>query len=214
MVLRINGATSVLAGVNRSNEASIWQAASNVGIAPPLLYIDNQNRFLVSAYVENILPAKPALNRSIVDQALTLLKCCHQLKVAAPAIDYFSHIENYWQIIENQKTVPNPSLCQQCTPMQQLLEELRNRNTPTGLCHHDPVIANFVGTSQRLYLIDWEYAAHGLLAMDYAALGIEWDINDETIIAGTGLEPEELTMAKSLYCYLCDLWKEVKTQGA
>lgn len=211
MVLRINGAASVLAGVSLSNEARVWQAASDEGMAPPLLYIDNQNRFLVSAYIENDLSAEPARDPSIIDQALTLIKRCHQLKVETPAIDYFAHIENYWQIVENKNTTPNPTLCQQRAPMQQLLIDLTNSCPQTKLCHHDPVIANFVGSKERLYLIDWEYAALGMPIMDYAALAIEWELDSALILERTEFEPELLIDAKHLYGYLCSLWEEATT---
>lgn len=209
LVLRINGTGSLLPGSSRDNEINIWQAASKQGIAPPLLHVDSQNQYLVSTYIHSKLPPQPRLDTACVDQAFKLLNACHQLDVNAANIDYFSHIEHYWQIIETRNQTPDATLIGQRKPMHSTLESLLSSSTPFGLCHHDPVTANFVGTPNHLYLIDWEYAAHGLLIMDYAALGIEWDINDETIIARTGLEPEELTMAKSLYDYLCALWKEI-----
>ena len=58
---------------------------------------------------------------------------------------------------------------------------------------------------ERLYLIDWEYAANGLQIMDYAALATEWQIDDATILAKTDFNPESLTKAKALYQYLCAL---------
>ena len=209
MVLRLNGDDSLLPGSNRTSEIEIWQAASQQGIAPPLLHVDEHTRYLVSTYVENTLPPQPQLDKTFIEQALSLLCRCHQLDIEAPGIDYTDHIKKYWDIIEGKGHITNPSLQQQRQAMQELLEDILNSDTPTGLCHHDPVVANFVGSTERLYLIDWEYAAHGLRAMDYAALGIEWGINDATIVARTGLEPGELTMAKSLYCYICTLWKEI-----
>jgi len=74
------------------------------------------------------------------------------------------------------------------------------------------VVANFVGSSERLYLIDWEYAARGLLLMDYAALGVEWGIDDAVITNQTGIEAELLIKAKELYKYLCKLWEEATAQ--
>ena len=193
MVLRINGSESFLPNSNRSNEIRNWQAASKQGIAPPLLHVDVQNRFLVSSYIENKLPAKPQHDPHIVDHALGLLIQCHQLDVKVPTIDYSRHIEQYWQIIEDKKTPINPFLIRQREPMQLLLESLLNSDSPTSLCHHDPVIENFVGSPDRLYLIDWEYAATGLVVMDYAALSIEWKIDDAVITNRTGLEAESLT---------------------
>jgi thiamine kinase-like enzyme len=206
LVLRINGPGAFLPGADRSTEAGVWQAASEHGIAPSLVYADRQNRFLVSAYIENNLPASPTSDVAIINQALAVLKTCHQLQVSAPAIDYTTHIERYWQIIETGKRPPDPLLRQQRKPMQTLLETLLHSDTPTGLCHHDPVSENFVGSPERLYLIDWEYAATGLQIMDYAAFASEWQIDHATIQARTGLDPENLNMAKALYEYLCALW--------
>ena len=206
MVLRLNGADSLLPGANRRNEIDIWQAASKQGIAPRLLYVDDKTEFLVSAYINNSLPTNPPLNETLTNQALELLKNCHQLDVDAPGIDYSSHIEQYWQIIKTENRSPKPILMGQRKPMREILNTLVTSGTPTGLCHHDPVVANFVGNADRMYLIDWEYAAQGLLVMDYAALSIEWEIDNAVVIERTGVELELLVMAKAFYKYLCALW--------
>ena len=206
MVLRLNGTDSLLPGANRRNEIDIWQAASKQGIAPPLLYIDDKTGFLVSTYINNSLPTNPPLNEASTNQALELLKSCHQLDVDAPGINYSSHIEQYWQIIKTKNHSPNPVLMRQRKPMRKILNTLVTSGTPTGLCHHDPVVANFVGNTNRLYMIDWEYAAHGLLIMDYAALSVEWGIDGAVVIERTGVELELLVMAKAFYKYMCELW--------
>jgi len=207
MVLRLNGAESALPGANRNSEFSIWQAASVQGIAPPLLYVDPGYGFLVSAFIENHLPSQPSLDKSYVNHAFDLLKRCHQLDLDVPCIDYPGHINQYWQVIESKTTTPDLVLIRQRESMNLLLEEIINGGSPTGLCHHDPVVANFVGNSDRLYLIDWEYALHGLLVMDYAALAVEWEVDNKLITSRTGIEPEMMTMATSLYRYLCNLWE-------
>jgi len=211
MVLRINGADAMIPGTDRSNETTIWKAASAKGIAPPLLHIDEQHRFLVSTYIENSLPTNPPHSNAFADQAFELLKSCHQLTVNAPTINYINHIEQYWQITKSNNKPTNPTLQEQREPMQNLVKEIINSNPQTGLCHHDPVIANFVGTNEKLYLIDWEYAAQGLSVMDYAALGTEWNLDNEMILERTNINPELLTMAKTLYKYLCNLWEEITT---
>jgi thiamine kinase len=208
LVLRINGAGSLLPGAGRSNEIGIWQAASQQGIAPPLLYVDQQNQYLVSTYIKTDLPPKPQLDATFVDHAFSLLEACHRLDVHASDIDYLSHIEHYWRLIEAKNQSPSPALILQRRPMHSLLDSLINSNTPKGLCHHDPVIANFVGNPDRLYLIDWEYAANGLQIMDYAALATEWQIDNTTILQKTNFKPDALTKAKTLYSYLCSLWNE------
>lgn len=214
LVLRINGGDACLPGADRGNEVQIWRAASERGIAPPLLYADAGNRYLVSHYIESDLPADPRADTAIREQAFNLLASCHQMAVNAPVIDYASHIERYWQVIEAGKQPPSPALSKRRLPMQSLLESLIASETPTGLCHHDPVIENFVGNPQRLYLIDWEYAATGMQIMDYAALATEWQMDDRFVLASTGLDRQQLDMAKALYNYMCALWEEAITECA
>jgi len=213
LVLRINGSDSLLPGANRSDEINIWKAAAKKGIAPPLVFIDPENRYLISTHINNDLPPKPQINAVIVDQAFNLLKSCHQLNIKASSINYHSHIEHYWQLIEAKNQPANPDLIKQRKPIQQTLDALLNSNTPTGICHHDPVTANFVGTPERLYLIDWEYAANGLQVMDYAALATEWQIDDATILDRTDFDPKSLIEAKALYGYLCALWEAATTEA-
>lgn len=209
MVLRLNSPNTRLPGANRTCEIDIWQAASKHGIAPRLLHADQHTGYLVSTYIENGLPPQPPFAEAYTKQALDLLRRCHELEVEADHIDYSSHIERYWHIIEGKQALLNPALLQQRQVMQELLETLINSGTPEGLCHHDPVVANFVGNTERLYLIDWEYAVHGLQVMDYAAMCVEWEVDDTLILDQTRIKPGSLAMAKSFYVYLCNLWKEV-----
>jgi thiamine kinase-like enzyme len=209
MVLRINGSSSALPGASRSDEVRIWQAASRQGIAPRIIFADEEIGLLVSEYIDSAVPSKPPFKAALVSQALELLTQCHQLDLATPAINYAGHIEHYWRIIESRGNLHNPLLEQQRKPMQRVLEDLHNHGGETGLCHHDPVVANFVGDDDRLLLIDWEYASRGLLVMDFAAFAVEWNIDDATILAQTDVGAKPLDMAKSLYGYLCQLWLEL-----
>lgn len=208
LVLRLNGSNTLLPGSNRNNEIDIWHAASAAGLAPPLLYADEQQGILVSSYIEDSLPPQAEASRSIVDQALTLLRRCHKLQVDAHSLDLSKHIQQYWQLIEAKGIPADPVLSEQREPMQDLLDSQQFRSADTGLCHHDPIMANFVGGPDRLYLIDWEYAAKGALVMDYAALAVEWEIKDNTVLAHSGIDPELFTKAKKLYTYLCNLWQQ------
>jgi thiamine kinase-like enzyme len=211
MVLRLNNGNTMLPGLNRHSESQIWQAASAQEIAPPLLHLDEHAGYLVSTYINNDLSAQTQHDKRYVELAFELLNRCHQLDVDVSDIEYASHIEQYWQKIESKNHPSNSALTEQREPMRKTLEALLDSNAPTGLCHHDPVVANFVGNPKKLYLIDWEYAARGLLVMDYAALAAEWEIDDATIQKQTGIKPELLSNAKALYGYLCSLWEEATT---
>lgn len=206
-VLRINAAATALPNPDRAVEARVWRAASEAGIAPPLIHADSAGEFLVSTFIESELPEHPQRDPEIAAQALELLRRIHQLDILVPVIDYAAHISAYWQRIENRPLAVNPDLLEQREPMRELLLDLCAGAYPQALCHHDLVIENFVGTPERLYLIDWEYAALGLVVMDYAALQVEWDIDEDSITRQSGFDPELLSQAKSLYRYMCELWE-------
>ena len=206
MVLRLNNQQQLLPSADHLTEAKIWQAASDKGIAPPLLYVDERAGFLVSVFIDDDVSSRAPGDEAVFNQALELIRQCHSLEVEAPTLDYRLHIESYWQLIKQSGKTPANRLLEQRDPIQKRLESLLKSNPRTGLCHHDPVRANFVGTAEKLYLIDWEYAARGLVVMDYAALGVEWGIGDEVIVARAGIETESLVMAKEVYGYLCSLW--------
>jgi thiamine kinase len=209
LVLRISTTRDLLPGHEHNTETTIWRAASKAGIAPPLLHVDSNNRFLVSTYVETRLPEQPKDDPVIAEKALELLQGCHRLDVTAASIDYASHIGRYWQIIEACELPCEPKLRKLREPMGLLLENLIDSDTPRGTCHHDPVQQNFVGTPEKLYLVDWEYAARGLMIMDYAAFALEWGIERDTICERTGMEPELIAMAMDLYRYQCHLWEAI-----
>lgn len=211
MVLRINALATALPNPNRNVETRVWRAASEAGIAPQLLYAEPGGEFLVSTFVENDLPRHPQHDSNLAVKALGLLQRCHQLAVDVPEIDYAAHIERYWQVIESQDISLDPKLAAQRDPMNELLEEICSDGAKKGLCHHDPVVENFVGTPERLYLIDWEYAARGLHVMDYAALVEEWGVEDHIVCQQAGVAPKILAQARSFYRYLCNLWETAGT---
>ena len=206
MVLRINGADSLLPEGERSSEVTIWKEAAQQGIAPPLLYADEKSGFLVSPYIHTPSP----IDRQFEDQAYDLISRCHHLQVDVASINYARHIDQYWENIETHNKLQQTALIDQREPMREILETLINGGAEMGLCHHDPIPLNFVGDHDGLYLIDWEYAARGLLVMDYAAFALEWGIDDTSMQAHFDVTTELLEMAKTLYTYMCALWEEQK----
>lgn len=225
MVLRINNSDKQLPGIDRQREAIIWQAASEAGVAPPLLYASD--RYLVSSYVvgEQLRPNRANgsagnstfIDKAVINEVFRLIDKCHAIEIDIQQLDYAQHIQTYWNKIEQPETRQSakpidPALLKQRQTMQDFLQILSDQQPVAVLCHHDPVMANFVGTPQRLFLIDWEYAAKGLAVMDYAALAVEWGFSDATICTRTPIYPEALAMAKQLYRYLCRLWEAARSE--
>lgn len=208
LALRINNCDGRLPGIDRQREADIWQAAFEAGIAPALLHA--QDRYLVSAFV-----AGDTCHSA--EQVFRLLEKCHAIKIDTPQLDYAQHIQTYWARIE-QSAITQSGTEQTGKPIEQALINERQammeclltlsaQQQAPVLCHHDPVMANVVGSPKRLYLIDWEYAAKGMAVLDYAALAVEWGFSDAKICARTDVRLHSLILAKKLYRYMCQLWQ-------
>jgi tRNA A-37 threonylcarbamoyl transferase component Bud32 len=208
MVLRLNRLDHLLPGSSRKVESVVLDEASQSGIAPPLLFIDEEAGYLVSIYIDNLPGTRTEITDHLLDQLFDLLGRCHRLQADVPTLDYLAHVNHYWQQIDAGPLLPPLELADQKSAMETEMTKLSGYGAMTGLCHHDPIPGNFVGGPDRLYLVDWEYSARGLIVMDYAALVIEWKINDAEVLARTGIAPPVLDSAKMIYQYLCALWEE------
>jgi thiamine kinase-like enzyme len=186
LAMRLNSPAVALPGVDRANEARIWQAASNAGLAPAVLHIDTQSGLLVTEYIDGASLDASEIDDPLIDRLVRLLADVHELDI------------NVLRLLQRRE------------PLQQLVEEFMASVTHIGLCHHDPARSNVVRRDNKLYLLDWEYAARGPVEMDFAALSVEWDIDTAEICNRTALEPVLLETAKTIYLYICALWSEVR----
>jgi thiamine kinase len=209
LVIRVNTSVECLPGIDRARETRIWRAASDAKIAPRLLFIDPKERFVLTEYLEGQAPDSTQLDDSSLDQLFALLAETHNLVVDVPPLDYSLYIRVHWEMIDARSVLHNTALERRRQPMQDLLAEFIASKPATGLCHHDPIVSNLISSDGQLYLLDWEYAAPGFIAMDYAALSVDWNIADAIIVERSGLDPKVLDMAKQLYTYICQLWQEI-----
>jgi aminoglycoside phosphotransferase (APT) family kinase protein len=210
LVMRLNTPGEILPGVNRAREIRIWQAASQAGLAPPVLHSDEQAGLLVTEYIEGTTPDPSDVDGALINRLVDLLSRVHALDIEVTAIDYAAHIEEFWRLIETRQVPRNEALLQRREAMQAFVTDFTAAASQIGLCHHDPTRSNFVGRNNQLCLLDWEYAANGPVVMDFAALSIEWCIDDAEMIRRVALDPALLDTAKTIYQYICELWTAVR----
>lgn len=210
LVMRRNAPVNDLPGVDRANELLIWRAASNAGLAPAILHSDEHAGLLVTEYIEGASFEQSAVDDALIDRLVNLLARVHLLDVPVPVLDYGAHIEKFWALIESGSKLKDAALLTRRQAMRECVTEFASRAGSIGLCHHDPTPCNVVGRNNNLYLLDWEYAARGAVAMDYAVLGVAWNIDSDEIANRTALEPDLLELAKTIYLYICQLWEEVR----
>lgn len=210
LVMRLNSPGKRMPGVDRTTEILIWAAVSQAGLAPPVLHADVQAGILITEYVDGASFGRSHIDSALIDRLVRVLEATHRLAVDAPPIDHATRVEEFWRLIDAGQRPADPLLLQQRGSMQALVEEFMEAPGPIGLCHHDPVPANFIDSQNRLYLLDWEYASPGPVVMDYAALCVDWNIDTAAIIQRVGVNPDLLDSAQTIYRYICSLWAEAQ----
>jgi thiamine kinase-like enzyme len=96
------------------------------------------------------------------------LKALHQIpiEIELPVVNISEKAEAYWTTLATQQ--PDHEILKMKPLMQVAMSE-----PPAGdfcLCHLDPVLANWLYTSEGLQLLDWEYAGFAHPLWDLAAL--------------------------------------------
>jgi thiamine kinase len=203
-VLRLNAINSVELGIDRHRELRILSSASDAGLAPELLYCSIEQGVLLTAFIDGqhwqtSLLSEPEKLASLLEG----IEDIHSLDLADDIFDYLEHAENYWQQLLKKNSDISDKLHRQ---REKILSLVKEKIFQPGICHHDPNPLNVISQSGKLCFLDWEYAAYGWLAFDYAALSVEWNIPLQNISLPDGISTEETTHALELYLYLCELW--------
>ncbi len=207
-VLRINAANSSVLGIDRKRELSIIEAASTAGLVPGILYCSTEHNVLISEFIDGQHWQVRALeDPEKLSLLLEGLHRIHTLDVVTTAFDYRQHAENYWQQLEDRKIGISDDLNRRREKILPLLAGIPASNI---ICHHDPNPKNIILHADRLYFLDWEYAAPGWQAFDYAALAVEWNIPVDRLALADTVNIDDIKKAIDIYVYLCDLWLELQ----
>mgnify|MGYP002010150209 FL=1 len=136
-----------------------WQAAADAGLAPKLVYVDEQNEVAICH--------KAHQPQTAVD-AETLGRLCKQiyaLPAAGPRLQLRADIKTYLDAMSEtgQRAWQRAMLACNVDEALSLLE----RDTP-HFCHNDLTVGNLMSDDKQLMAIDWEYAALGSRYFDIA----------------------------------------------
>lgn len=162
--------------VNRAVECAITHAASDIGVDNTLLFFDPQTGVKAVACIDNAETMHPDTMRDPenITLAARLLRKLHDN--AAPVdfrFDVFEMIPHYEQLILQNETIDWEGY----DDMRAALFTFRDKLSQGGLalCHCDPLCENFVKdtSTNRMYLVDWEYGGMNDPLWDVADVIIE-----------------------------------------
>lgn len=159
-VLRFNDAAGELLGANHRREAQLHGVAAIAGVAPELVHADDAERFMITRYVEgSTWEARDFGNPQRLRTLGALLRTLHS--IAPPVVAPFDPVS----ILRDHSAQLVAALPAERALLEKLLAQAESAVASCMGCaqeativHNDLYQANIV-EGERIYLIDWEYAA-------------------------------------------------------
>jgi thiamine kinase-like enzyme len=169
-IIRISAANTVALGIDRNIEKAIHQLVSSLNFTSAIRYCDDDHRYWIRDYIEGEVLADnvAGMSHNTLSYMVEQLKALHQtpIEIELPVVNISEKADAYWTLLATQQ--PDNEILKMKPLMQVAMSE-----PPAGnfcLCHLDPVLANWLYTSEGLQLLDWEYAGFAHPLWDLAAL--------------------------------------------
>ena len=163
--------------VSRSNELNSSIAAASLGIAPEVIY--NNENLQVIKFIESKTLNDKDVKEKIEDIILLIRKVHKEIpkKLNGQSFIFwvFHVIRHYSNYLENNKSKYSSMLSDLLIKSQTLEEKSSPYEIVFG--HNDLLAANFLDDGNRLWLIDWEYAGYNTPLFDLGGLSSNNNFN-------------------------------------
>lgn len=164
-VVRINAENSQSLGIDRRREIEIRAQLQPMGCVPRTLFASEES--LVSEYISGrCWQAADLKNKINLKKISILLKRIQGVSLPEKIIkrNYLAYCQSYiQQLPRSVQRLEQPFI-------DELLETahtIDQGNWVPVISHHDLVPENIIESGDRLFLLDWEYAAYGHPAIDF-----------------------------------------------
>lgn len=156
--------------INRQNEYNVYQQIKNKDICDDVIYFSAETGYKITRYIPHSRNCNPQ-STADVKRCMSFLKHFHQNRFSvAHTFDVFQTIEYYESLMD---AVPRQT-DYLVTKRHVFSLKAYIDAQPKDFCltHIDAVPDNFLLTDDRVYLIDWEYAAMQDPHLDIAMFAI------------------------------------------
>jgi thiamine kinase-like enzyme len=207
-VLRIAGRDTELLGIDRRVELEATRAAAALGIGPEVARFVEPEGWLVTRFIagESLPPprmAEPANLERVADA----LRAVHAGPEISGSFDSFRVVERYLETA-TERGGEEPEAYAWAHGLARRIEAMRT-GAPLCLCHNDLLNANFIDDSERMRIVDWEYAGMGDRFFDLANFAINHELGEpgrrRLLEAYFGAVREEDARALELMRFMSDL---------
>lgn len=170
-VIRVHNPVARSLGADHEREARLHAAAAAAGLAPALVHVDPRFAFMVMEQVSGATWTADDFGRA--DRLGQLGAALHALHaVPAPTVAPFDLEASLTRLAARLTTMSAAEVPEVAQLMDRARATLRltgSSQRPAAIVHNDLYHGNLIG-SDRLYLVDWEYAAVADPLLDLACV--------------------------------------------
>lgn len=170
-VARIHAPAAQMLGANHEREAQLHAAAAAAGLAPALIHVDRDYRFMIMEYAAGAIWTSQDFARP--DRLTQLGGALHALHaVVPPAVapyDVPAMLKRHYDRLLAAAPNEGAWLAQLMDRAAAAVEACGSAQRPKAFIHNDLYHSNLIG-SERIYLLDWEYAAVSDPLLDLASV--------------------------------------------
>ncbi|MCW2989515.1 MAG: phosphotransferase, partial [Solirubrobacterales bacterium] len=181
-VVRICGAQTELLGIDREAEQTAAAAAHAAGVGPEVTAFLHGDSCLVTAFVQARSLEPADVQEDVVRVAAALRTVHHSHTVVHATFSPFRVAERYRELTL-ERGGGLPEALGPAAAAARRIEEALPPFKP-ALCHNDLLPANLLDDGERLWIIDWEYAAMGDPFFDLGNLSAMngFELHDDTAL--------------------------------
>lgn len=173
--VRVNRPDPARRAITRKDEKQYQEQASALGVSPSVILCNDYLLVLEFVKGNHLLPPQSPVALKSVIQALTILHSKTTASEGVGALETtlrFSNIPGVSELLNKYLGVEE--LEKKISPL-----EAAGELTSFALCHNDPNPWNILSTADKVWLVDWEYAAQSEPFFDIAMLGVHYSYSAE-----------------------------------
>lgn len=166
--------------INRKNEKISVALAKKLGIDVRTVCFEESTGVKITEYITDAQTMTPKTLRekqNMTEAAEILWVLHHCGKNTGVSFDVFGMAEKYERFIWDTGGM----LFDDYEEIKQMVMQLREEEGEATLvpCHNDPLCANWIRGTKKMYLIDWEYAGMNDAMWDVADVAIESEMSEK-----------------------------------
>jgi thiamine kinase-like enzyme len=165
-VVRIPGRDTAHLGIDRAREHACAVAAHRSGVAPAIVAFLEEDGVLITEFIRGRgVTVEEMQHPGMVRRVAETLRRYHGGPFFPGVFSPFRTVREY-HAVAAARGAPLPERCDRMLAHADLLETALGGPGTLRPCHNDLLLGNFLDDGERLWILDWEYAAMGDVFFD------------------------------------------------